>query len=69
MQGLPAGFWEDVPPVPATPEAAEQERELRLMCQAAQRALVTTPSEDIDQLADDLMDMEECEAAFDDLSL
>lgn len=39
------------------------------MCQVGQRALVTTPSADIDQLADDLMDMDECEAAFDDLSL
>ena len=55
--------------MPATPDAAAEERELRSMCQVAQRALVTTPSADIDQLADDLMDMEECEAAFDDLSL
>lgn len=58
-----------MPPIPDNSEAAEEERELRSMCQVGQRALVTTPSADIDQLADDLMDMEECEAAFDDLSL
>ncbi len=68
-QDVPEGFWEDVPPVPDSRDLQGEEAELRALCHAGQRALVSTPSADIDQLADDLMDMEECEAAFDDLDL
>lgn len=69
MQDLPAGFWEMDVRESAAAGCSMAEDKLRTVCREAQQTLVSRASDDIDALADEIMDMEECEATFDDLDL